>query len=306
MTTTRTPVPTKTAATPVRTRSATLWSALIVLALGALTVLAFYLPLAHQQANDASAAAVAMKSMHMYRMEVFWAFPLLQAAGFAALIWAYLGLALGLMEAGAAARWRWLPLTPAARMRLHRHISLLVLGLILVHALATAFDAMGDNLLTVFVPWQEGWGAAVLAYNLGIFALYLAVLIGPTYYVRRWVGAKRWRVIHRLAAIVYILAVWHTLIIGADVAYYPWARPLIWLLQIPLLLLFVRRLLEQAQSSRDRDAARRARGAAIAPRAALVRGTCYTLAGIGALAIVAVIGIVATGSSGTIVTSIQF
>lgn len=283
-----------------RFRPTTLWSALIVLALGVATVLAFYFPFRHLQAHDVSAPAVTMKSMRMYRLNVFWAFPLLQAAGFAALIWAYLGLALGLVEAGPARRWRWLPLTPARRLQLHRQISVLVLGLILVHALATACDAMGDSLLSAFVPFEEGYAPAVFSFDLGIFALYLAVLVGPTYYVRRWVGVKRWRVVHRLAGVVYILALWHTLIVGDDVAYYPWIHPLIWLLQIPLLLLFVLRLLGQAQSNQKRDAIRLSCGDAAGPHATLVRGMYTSLAGIGALAIVGVVVLVATGSYGTV------
>lgn len=291
---------------PERVGPATLWSALTVLALGALTVLAIYLPIRHLQAHDHSAPALEMPSMHMYRTNIFWAMPLVQAAGFAALIWAYLGLVLGLLEAGPAARWRRLPLTSEARVRLHRHVSLLVLGLILVHAVATACDAMGDNLLTAFVPFTEHYAPARFAFDLGIFALYLAVLVGPTYYVRRWVGANRWRVIHRLAGIVYVLALWHTLIVGDDVAHYSWLHPLIWLLQIPLLGVLVLRLLGQGQTGRDRAASRRSPRAAASPRGALVRGTSLTLAGVGALAIVGVVVLVVSGSYGTVVSASPF
>lgn len=287
-------------------RPATVRSALLVLALGVLTLLAFYLPIRHLQAHDVSAPALEMQSMRMYRLNIFWAMPLLQAAGFAALIWAYLGLGLGLLEAGGGRRWRWLPLTPEGRVQLHRHISLLVLGLILVHALATAFDAMGDSLLSAFVPFEEGYKPARFAFDLGIIALYLMVLVGPTYYVRRRVGVRRWQVVHRLAGIVYMLALWHTLIVGDDVSHYSWVHPLIWLLQIPLLLLFIQRLLEQVRRSRKRDAYRRSRGDAAVPRGALVRGTCLALAGIGALAVVGVVVLVATGSYGTVVSSSPF
>ncbi|HEX3615426.1 MAG TPA: ferric reductase-like transmembrane domain-containing protein [Solirubrobacteraceae bacterium] len=289
-----------------RDRSETLRSAAVVLVLGVLTVAVFYFPIRHLQAHDASAPAETMKSMRMYRLNVFWSFPLLQAAGFAALIWAYLGLCLGLLEAGPTGRWRWLPLSSAARVRLHRHISLLVLGLILVHAVATAFDAMGDNLLTAFVPWEEGYKPVVFSFVLGIFALYLALLVGPTYYVRRRIGVKRWQIVHRLAGVVYVLALWHTLIVGDDVAYYSWVHPLIWLLQIPLLALFVQRLLGQARVLRAREAARLELGEALLSRAQLTRATCLTLAGVGALAIVGVVVLVATGAYQSIVASNAF
>jgi hypothetical protein len=84
----------------------------------------------------------------------------------------------------------WFPFKKAQFNQVHRQISLLVIALMLIHAIATAFDAMGDNFITVFIPWQEGWKEAIFGYNLGIFALYLAILIGPSYYLRGKLGAR--------------------------------------------------------------------------------------------------------------------
>lgn len=42
-------------------------------------------------------------------------------------------------------------------------ISLLVIGLVIVHVVATALDAMGDSVKTVLIPWQwanQGWPEA--------------------------------------------------------------------------------------------------------------------------------------------------
>jgi len=268
-------------------RQAALRSGLVIAGLGILTVLPFYLWLYSLQSADQSAAAIGMSSMHMNRMGVFWSFPLLQASGLAALIWAYLGVALGLVQSGR--NLHWLPLSKGQTDRLHRQISLLVIGLILVHAVATAFDAMGDNLKTVFVPWQESWTAAVFAYNIGIFALYLALLLGPTYYLRSRLGPRTWRIAHRFVLVVYILAVWHTLIIGADVDYYSWIRRFIWMMQVPLLAVFVWRLLRPARSMRQGWA----------------RPLRYSLTGIGAAAAIWITIIVADGSYTSVVRSIQ-
>jgi methionine sulfoxide reductase heme-binding subunit len=296
----------RSARSPEPVRPTTLVSALIVLVLGALTVLAIYLPIRHLQAHNQSAPALEMPEMGMQHMNVFWAFPLLQAAGFAALIWAWVGLVLGLMESGGAARWRWLPLSPGDRIRLHRQVSILVLGLILVHAVATACDAMGDNVITAFVPFTEGYAPARFAFDLGIFAFYLAVLVGPTYYVRRWVGANRWRLVHRLAAVVYLLALWHTLIVGDDVARYPWIHPVIWLAQVPILALFVVRMSEVVRRSYEREATALAAGVPVAPRAELLRVVAGALAGLAVLAIVGVVSLVVTGSYGTVVSASPF
>ncbi len=252
--------------------------------LGILTFLPFYIWIYNLQAQNKSAAAIGMASMHMNRMGIFWSFPILQAAGLAALIWAYVGVLFGLIESGRSISW--LPMTKAQTNRLHRQISLLVIGLILVHAVATAFDAMGDNFISAFIPWQEPWKAAIFGYNLGIFALYLALLLGPTYYLRGKLGARSWRYAHRFTLIIYILSVWHTLILGLDISYYHWVRPFMWLAQIPLLALFIRRLLQPANAGK----ARQIWGKAIS----------YGLATLSGAAIVAVIVIVATGNSGFI------
>jgi hypothetical protein len=48
--------------------------------------------------------------------------------------------------------------------QLHRHLALLVIGLVAVHVVATALDAMGDSWKTVLIPgqWaQLGWPQAV-------------------------------------------------------------------------------------------------------------------------------------------------
>ena len=54
--------------------------------------------------------------------------------------------------------------------------------------------------------------------------------------------ADRWRVLHRFVVIFYILALWHALILGLDLSHYPWARPMIWLAQLPLVVLLLSRL----------------------------------------------------------------
>ena len=271
--------------TPARTRAWRLPAGIAVL--GLLTVLPLYAWIAVLQSRDSSAAALAMPTMNMNRMGVFWAFPLLQASGLAALLWAYLGVALGLAESGRTMRW--LPLRRRQLDRLHRYISLLVIGLIVVHMVATVFDAMGDSLLTVLVPQQEGWTAARWAYDLGIFAFYLALLLGPTYYLRRFIGTRVWRFAHRFVVVVYILSVWHTLIIGADVQHYGWMRPALWLAQVPLLALLCYRLVSPAARSRG--------------MAATV--TRYGVALASAAAVVAIVAIVATGHYASVVQSIQ-
>lgn len=271
-------------------RSARL-SGLLTGAAGMIPTVALAVLIWHLQAHGKSAAAIAMPGEHMDNMARFWSFPLLQASGLTGLVFAYLSVLLGLQQSARALSW--LPLSYRQIDRLHRQISLLVLGLAAVHVITTAADAMGDSWKTVLIPWQwasQGWPQAVWGYTLGIVAVYLLVLLAPSFYLRRRMGTARWRFLHRFVIVCYALSVWHALILGADIGYYPWIRPLIWLAQIPLLALFTRRLLLPARA-----------GGRLSPaRLAALRGARYTLAAISVMAIVTVLALVSTGHSGVI------
>jgi methionine sulfoxide reductase heme-binding subunit len=275
-------------ASPRLRASSAVRSGTIIGLLGFLTVLPFYIWIHNLQAKDKSAAALAMSSMHMNNMHQFWSFPILQATGIAGLIWAYFGVTLGLFESGKTVSW--VPLSRPQIDRLHRQISLLVIALMTAHVVATALDAMGDSWKTVLIPWQwanQGWPQAVTGYTTGIVAFYLALLLGPTYYIRNTIGHTRWRFLHRFVVVVYILSFWHTMILGLDISHYGWVRPFMWITQIPLLLLFGRRLLQPAASTRSLSPS----------KAALRRVTTRSLAVASWVGIVAVAVIVFTGNS---------
>lgn len=64
-------------------------SGTVVTVLGLLTFLPLYVWIYNLQAVGKSPAAIAMPEMHIRKMDVFWAVPILQASGLAALIWSY-------------------------------------------------------------------------------------------------------------------------------------------------------------------------------------------------------------------------
>jgi len=274
-------------------RRASIISGVCVAALGIVCTGVLYALIAHQQSQGRSAAALAMSSMHMEQMHKFWSFPLLQAAGLIGLVFAYVSVALGLQQSARALPR--LPLSYRQIDRLHRQVSLMVIALVIVHVVATAFDAMGDSITTVLVPWQwanQGWPQAVVGYTFGVVAMYILLIVAPTFYLRRRIGTSRWRFLHRFVLLFYALSVAHTLILGLDVGHYGWVRPVIWLAQIPLLALFIRRLtLPVRGSSRFSPARRRA-----------LAGTRYTLTVLGAAGIIVALAIVLTGNSGLITT----
>ena len=269
-------------------RRRALVSGVCVGAAGVVSTGVLYLLIRHQQSLGRSAAALAMSSMHMQNVHKFWSFPLLQASGLTGLVFAYLSVVLGLQQSARA--------LPQLRLsyrqidRLHRQISLLVIVLVVVHVVATACDAMGDSVKTVLIPWQwanQGWPQAVVGYTFGVVAMYVLFIVAPTFYVRRRIGTGRWRFLHRFVLLFYVLSVGHTLILGLDVSHYGWIRPVIWLAQIPLLALFVRRLMLPLRGSRRFSPARR--------RA--LAWTRYALTALSCAGILAALVIVVTGNA---------
>jgi len=268
-------------------------SAAIITITGVAVTLVLYVWIARLQAHNRSPAAVAMSSMHMNNMTKYWSFPVLQASGLAGLLFAYLTAILGLQQSGRAVSW--FPLSYRQIDRAHRQLSLLVIGLVAVHVLATALDAMGDSWKTVLIPGQwaaQGWPQAVWGYNAGIFAIYILVLVAPTFYLRHMVGIRRWRFLHRFVLVFYGLSLWHALILGLDIGHYPWLRPVIWLLQVPLLALFSRRLRSPLRSDHKLPPGRRL----------AVTAVRYGLQAASAAAIIAIAALVLSGHSGFIAT----
>jgi methionine sulfoxide reductase heme-binding subunit len=99
--------------------------------------------------------------------------------------------------------------------------------------------------------------------GLGILAGYLAVALGPTFYLRKRIGARRWRLLHRTTVLVYVLAVMHSLGSGTDGAS-PWFTAVVIATAVPIIVLLARRL-------RPKRARRAAAGRPPAPTAPTLR-----------------------------------
>ena len=244
------------------------------------------------QSVGISAAAIAMsKDMDMRNMGKFWAFPFLQSSGLIALLFSYISVLLGLSQTILKERGY---SKNIAINCLHRHVALSAVILVVIHMITTALDAMGDSWRTVLIPgaWaDQGWPEAVWGYDLGIAAAYLLVLVGPTFYLRRYFSGKNWINFHRLIAFVYLFSVWHAMILGLDLPYYTWLRPAIWLAQIPVLALFMWRLYRSTFKISSAE-----------QQFSISRLSCVTGFVFSALAILTLLIIVVTGNSGFIAT----
>jgi sulfoxide reductase heme-binding subunit YedZ len=137
--------------------------------------------------------------------------------------------------------------------RLHEHVALVALAAIAVHGLAL----LGDRWLRpgprgIAVPFALSYRPAFT--GLGIVAGYLAVLLGPSFYLRRRIGARRWRVLHRAIASVWILAAIHTLGAGSD-GRAVWLRAIVLVPGTVIVYLLVLRVMDRRRPARARTGA---------------------------------------------------
>jgi methionine sulfoxide reductase heme-binding subunit len=159
------------------------------------------------------------------------------ASGIVALVLVSVSVLLGLAMAARAIS---NPQRRRSAARLHEHLALAALAAVAAHGLAL----LGDQWL------KPGWrGIAVpfaLSYKpaftgIGIVAGYLAMLVGPTFYVRRRIGVRRWRTLHRATVIVWMLSVGHALGAGSDASRL-WLRALVLAPVAPIVYLLVVRI----------------------------------------------------------------
>ena len=159
-----------------------------------------------------------------------------RASGVLALVLISLSVLMGLAMAARVLRRPGLKRTVA---RLHEHVALTALFAIAVHGAAL----LGDNWLKpglrgIAVPFALSYRPAFT--GAGIIAGYLVVLVGPSFYVRRRLGAGRWRRLHRVSAAIWLLSVVHTLGAGSD-AHRLWLRCVALAPVVPLVYLLVLR-----------------------------------------------------------------
>ena len=142
---------------------------------------------------------------------VYWY--LSRAAGLVAYLLVWLSVVLGLLMTNRLARvW---PGGPTIN-DLHQFTSLLSLALAAVHVLVLLGDRyIGYSLAQLLVPFASG-EYRPLWVGLGQVALYLTLPVTFSFYVRRFIGYRAWRLIHYGSFGVYVLVTLHSLTAGTD------------------------------------------------------------------------------------------
>jgi len=135
-----------------------------------------------------------------------------RAAGGAALILASAAVAAGLMMGSKRQNSNKRDLRA-----IHEALSLTTLAMVVLHGVSL----LGDSYLN---PGPAGIAIPFVGFyrplwtGLGIIAGYGLAALGLTYYMRDRIGAARWRKLHRLTAVFWVLAIVHTIGAGSDAA----------------------------------------------------------------------------------------
>ena len=169
-------------------------------------------------------------------LHLFWV--LGRGAGIAAIVLAGFSVSAGLLAGRNM---------PFARLRktlelrpVHEALSMATIILIAAHGLLLIGDPWLDpGLVGVSVPfvmdYQPFWT------GVGIIAGYGMILLGLSYYARKWIGPNRWRVAHRFIALFWLLGLAHTFGAGTDIGEV-WLWLPVALSSLPALALLVYRM----------------------------------------------------------------
>ncbi len=175
-----------------------------------------------------------------------------RAAGFAALLLSSASVCIGLLMGGRMIKGKALDLRVT-----HEALSLATLVALAVHGLTLLGDQyLHPSLADIAIPFVSSY--KTLWTTAGIVAFWLLALLGLSYYARARIGAKRWRALHRFAALAWILGLVHALGEGTD-AGQAWFLALTGVAVVPALALLIRRhLAPRALTARARLGALRA------------------------------------------------
>ena len=133
-----------------------------------------------------------------------------RAAGTTAMVLASLAVGVGLTIGGKLLR-RGAP----DRRTLHEVLSLSTMVAIAVHGLALLGDTwLKPSVLDIALPFHASY--QTLATSIGIIAGWGTIILGLSYYARKRIGIARWKVIHRLTAVAWLLGLIHTFAEGTD------------------------------------------------------------------------------------------
>jgi sulfoxide reductase heme-binding subunit YedZ len=127
-----------------------------------------------------------------------------------------------------------------ALVAVHEHAAATGLAAIGLHAVTLLGDAwLKPGLAGIVLPFVMDYRPVFT--GAGIVAGYLGALLGLSFYVRRRIGGRRWRKLHRATPLVYVLALIHALGAGSD-AGTPWLQVTLLATTVPAVVLLLARI----------------------------------------------------------------
>jgi sulfoxide reductase heme-binding subunit YedZ len=158
-----------------------------------------------------------------------------RAAGFAALVLASLAVSLGLLMSTKLLKGRTTDLRAA-----HDTLALATIVAIVVHGVSLLGDSfLHPSIIDISIPFASSY--KTIWTTAGIVGGWGLILLGLSYYARRWVGGVRWRKLHRFTAVAWLLGLVHALGEGTDAGQL-WFLAMVAVVAIPALALLATRL----------------------------------------------------------------
>ena len=171
--------------------------------------------------------------------QIFWLAS--RALGIVAIVLLSVSVSLGLAMSGRLLR---RPGLPAQLKRYHEASTLVTLALIAAHGgVLLLDDYLRPSLAGVTLPFALGYRPFWT--GLGVIGGWLALILAGSFYVRRWIGVKTWRWLHRWTLAVYILALAHVIGAGTD-GRSTWMLALLTMLVAPSVFALAYRMLPPA------------------------------------------------------------
>lgn len=104
---------------------------------------------------------------------------------------------------------------PALVFSLHEFLPLLAVIFTVIHGIALLGDSyvkfiVGNLFIPFTGPYRPGW------VGLGVIAAYLNTALILSFYGRRWIGRRAWRLLHFTSYLAFLLVFFHGVMAGSD------------------------------------------------------------------------------------------
>jgi len=135
---------------------------------------------------------------------------------------------------------------------LHQDLAAIGLGLAGIHVALLGLDATQPlGLAEMLIPFASSYRP--LWVGVGQLALYLVAIVTASFYIRRRIGQRAWRVLHYVTFLAFAFTTAHGIMSGTDTAA-PWAWWTYVMTTMVVVFLTVYRIVDAVMTRRDRRA----------------------------------------------------